>query len=168
MELETDLLDDDIARVFLFTTKGNNDEDAVVKNATVHCHDLDLEAPLAVNTFNPDVMAMEKSVTADRDVILNHLARCGLDETSGLDALKSKPHAEEKRRLAMRRRKMIWLGGLVTVSVAVAVSVGVLWSSSKTQKTTTSRFGWLTEFLFGRSNRSSTQEATAKATMGEA
>jgi hypothetical protein len=68
----------------------------------------------------------------------------------------------------MRRRKNVfWSGGSATVSVAVAVSVGVLWSSSKTQKTSTSRFGWLTELLFGRSNRSSTQEATTKATMGE-
>lgn len=167
MELEAELLDDDVARVFVFTTKGDGDEDTVVKNASVHCHDLDLEPPLAVNTFHPDVMTMEKTIKADRNVILSHLARCGLDEMSGLDGLKSKPHAEEKRRLAMRRRKMIWLGGLVTVSVAVAVSVGVLWSSSKTQKTSTSRFGWLTELLFGRSNRSSTQEATTKATMGE-
>lgn len=168
MELETELLDDDVARVFVFTTKGDGEEEVVVKNATVHCHDLDLEPPLAVNTFDTDVMTMEKTITADRNVILSHLARCGLDETSGLDGLKSRPHAEEKRRLAMRRRKMIWLGGLVTVSVAVAVSVGVLWSGSKTQKTTTSRFGWLTDLLFGRSSRSSTHEATTKATTGEA
>lgn len=142
IEMEKDLLEEETARVFLLP-KGTA---SFIEEAVAHCKVLDLEAPLVINTFDDSC----------RDDILDHLARCGLNYGSG--GLKSKPHAEQKKREATRRRKMIWLGGLVSVSVAVAVGVGVLWGS-KRKAMHTSRLGWLTELIFGRS-----ASATAAAT----
>ena len=160
MEIETELLDDDVARVFVVVAKGDKTGSAdieVVARATAHCHDLDLEAPITINTFD--------ATPFDRDAILTHLARCGLDVKTGLESLKSRPHAEQKKREAMRRRKMIWLGGLVSVSVAVAVGVGLLWGSGKARKAT-NRFGWLAELIFGSARHDSgttTSETTTAA-----
>jgi Ras family protein T1 len=137
MEMEKNLLEDEVARVFCVARTADADTS---KEAAEHCQELDLEPPLVVDT-------------ADRNVILNHLARCGLTEKSGLALLKSKPHAEQKKREAARRRKMIWLGGLVSVSVAVAV--GVLWGSvtkgsgEERKAGATSRFSWLADMIFG-------------------
>jgi GTPase SAR1 family protein len=145
IELENELLDDDIARVFLMVKEGEEKEETI-RAAAEHCRELDLEPPFVTNVF-------EKS---DRDSILEHLARCGLEEA---DSLRSKPHAEQKKREAARRRKMIWLGGLV--SVAVAVGVGVLWGSvvarggEERKVATSGRLGWLADFLFGRRNAAS-------------
>ena len=149
MEIETELLDDDVARVFVVVAKGDKtggQDIEVVAQATAHCHDLDLEAPITINTFD--------ATPLDRDGILTHLARCGLDVKTGVDCLKSRPHAEQKKREAMRRRKMIWLGGLVSVGVAVAVSVGLLWGSSKARKST-DRFDWFTSLIFGSARQGS-------------
>ena len=51
----------------------------VVAQATVHCHDLDLEAPITINTLDPTPL--------DRDGILTYLARCGLDVKTGANCL---------------------------------------------------------------------------------
>jgi hypothetical protein len=81
-----------------------------------------------------------------RDHVLECLAKCVLEE-SGVDQLRSKPHAEKKRKEAAKRRRMIWLGGLVSVSIAVAVGVGVLWG--EVGKGERRGSGWLCH-IFGR------------------
>mmetsp|Transcript_7729 Transcript_7729/g.11232 ORF Transcript_7729/g.11232 Transcript_7729/m.11232 type:complete len:780 (-) Transcript_7729:360-2699(-) len=149
IKVEEELLHDDIARVFLLT-KHEKDEDEIsqslYKVAQEHCCDLDLELPFFTNTFK-DNTATEQQ----RELILKHLAQCGLQEPLIDDPAlkKSKPHAEQKRREAAKRRKMIWLGGLVAVAV---VGVGVLWTSVVVNKERKGRWGgWLNNFLFGRS-----------------
>ena len=124
MDIETELLDDDVACVFVIVSKGDNtggEDIDFVARATAHCHDLELEAPVKINTF--------EATLRDRDSILIHLARCGLDVKTGFGRLNSRPYSEQKKRDAMRRRKLIWLGGLISVGVAVVVGVGLLWGA---------------------------------------
>lgn len=156
IEMEKKLLEDEVARVYVVTRGAQT---ALNNEAAEHCKELDLETPLVVET---------QTATADRGAILDHLARCGLSEKSGLmPLLKSKPHAEQKKREAARRRKMFWLGGLVSVSVAVAV--GVLWGSVVTKTeggergkvVATSRFSWLTDMIFGRNSVAATTTTDA-------
>lgn len=140
--LESSLLNDDIARVYVATksdqsgridnipaASGNLERDSddwqpatVIDEASIHCRELDLEPPLVTS-------AAANAETGDqsRSEALSHLACCCLDE-SGLERLRSKPHEERKRKEASKRRnrKMIWFG--VGVGVAVAV-VGYLWTS---------------------------------------
>jgi hypothetical protein len=84
-EIETELLDDDVARVLLSCiVKGNktgrHDID-IVAQATAHCcHDSDLEAPIAIHTF-------DATTPLHRDSILTHLARYGLEVKAGVDCL---------------------------------------------------------------------------------
>jgi len=134
IDLEQELLHDEIPRVFL-SNRGND-----IQEATKHCQQLDLEPPLIVNVLEADQ-------TKNRDTILTHLAKCVVDEN-----VKAKPHALKKKREAARRRKMMWLGGLFSMSVAVAVGVGVLWSGKHNNTEggeSKSRFRWLTQMLFG-------------------
>ena len=91
-----------------------------------HCNELDLESPLLMSATESMLGDVHELATKARDHVLECLAKCVLEE-SGVDQLRSKPHAEKKRKEAAKRRRMIWLGGLVSVSVAVTVGVGVLW-----------------------------------------
>lgn len=115
---------------------------------------MDLEFPLFTDTFD------KKSSNEQRELILKHLAQCGLEQLSSDESTlkKSKPYAEQKRREAAKRRKMIWLGGLVAVAV---VGVGVLWTSVVVNKERKGRWsGWLTNLLFGRSSSTAPNDST--------
>jgi mitochondrial Rho GTPase 1 len=128
IDMERELLDDNIARHFLYVTKADLHSSEEVTDsvaiAQAHCEELDLEPPTEVNTFD--------ATTFVRTRILKHLVQCGLDETKILETLRSKPHAEQKRQEYIKRRKMFWFAGLVTVGVSVAV----LWRNSKTKEST--------------------------------
>ena len=132
--IETSMLDDDLPRVFVGihadSDESNNDDDSiqpatVVDNATIHCRELDLEPPMVASSeaMLPD--AGEAGVR-ERRKALDHLARCARLNEVGVGALRSKPHEEMKRQEAARRRKLLWFGGLVSVSVVVAAGVGLL------------------------------------------
>lgn len=160
IKVEEEMLNDDIARVFL-ATKHGEDEDGISKSpykvAQEHCRDLDLELPFLTTALKDDTTSEQR-----RELILKHLAQCGLQrpsiDESGLK--KSKPHAEQKRREAAKRRKMIWLGGLVAVAV---VGVGVLWTSVVVNKERKGRWGgWLTNFLFGRPRATTSNGGAAR------
>jgi mitochondrial Rho GTPase 1 len=150
-ELESTLLTKETPRVFVATkadllravgSEGGDDLGASVLDAAeLHCRDLDLESPLLTSA---NVLVLRGSDNDERNKILNHLARCALNEP-GIDRLRSRPHEEQKRREAARRRYMIWLGGIVSVGVVVVVGMGLLWSGSakKDQKSSSGSFSWL-------------------------
>jgi mitochondrial Rho GTPase 1 len=126
IDIERELLDDNVARHFLYITKtdpSSSEESAdAIGVAQAHCEDLDLEPPTVVNTFD--------ATTFVRTRILKHLVQCGLDETRILETLRSKPYAEQKKQEYIKRRKIFWLAGLVTVGVSVAV----MWRTSRTKE----------------------------------
>jgi GTPase SAR1 family protein len=144
-ELESSLLTDEIPRVFCGTKRDSlsrNPEEPseadnavqeateVAKAASDHCSDLDLEPPLVVW----DEGTGNEKLLIERERALEHIAHCALEDIDD-KKLRSKPHEEQKRKEAVRRRKMFWFGGLVTVGVAVLVGVGIWWSGrSKPQQ----------------------------------
>lgn len=177
-QLESSLLTEDLARVFVATKSDvcgstNDDDEAaddgswtpttVIDEAMMHCRELDIEPPLVTS-------ANEAHITGqlgeqNRTQTLCHFARCVLNEP-GIEPLRAKPHEEQKRREAAKRRnrKIIWFG--VSVGVAAAV-VGYLWtggtsSGSKGASGTTNggerrgSLGWFRSF-FARAESSTNQ-----------
>ena len=145
-ELESTLLTKETPRVFVATKADLLREDDVMNDAELHCREFDLEDPLITSAVN---MSGEDN-GKEREKVLDHLARCALNEP-GIDRLRSRPHEEQKRREAARRRKMMWLGGIFTVGVVVAA--GLLWGgpAKKDQKTSTiGGFAWIRSW-FGSS-----------------
>jgi Ras family protein T1 len=146
--LESSLLTKETPRVFIGTMvdaveepepeDGDASPSTLIETAQMHCRDLDLEPPLLLST-----------ASLRRPEVLNHLARCVIREP-GVPYLRSRPHEERQRREAARRRKMLWLGSIVTVGVVVAVGVGLLFGRSKKDKPR-GGFGWLSS-LFGSSS----------------
>lgn len=163
-ELEEELLSDDVARIYV-ATKGEAVDDAVLNAAKEHCTELDLESPLVTSATESMLGSTTDPAAAKaRSDLLQQLAKCVLEEKDGVDQLRSKPHAEKKRKEAAKRRKMIWLGGLVGVSVAVAVGVGVLWGGVGKGGERKGRFGWLRHILGGGIvGGSSSSTATAQS-----
>jgi len=154
-ELEASLLTKETPRVFVGTKAdliqppepedGDVHPATVVDSATIHCRESELELPLLTSAQSPDAFA-------GRVETLEHLAKCALSEP-GVQRLRSRPHEEQERREASRRRKMIWLGGIVSVGVVVAVGVGLLWRGSsrpKDRSSGRSGFNWL-RLIFGTS-----------------
>lgn len=159
--LESTLLTKDIPRVFVATKSDLTQKDPVTDKAIVlreaetHCAGYDLESPLSTSTLY-SMQNQEK-----RHAVLDHLARCALVSQYGIVRLKSRPHEERERREAARRRKMIWLGGIVSVGVVAAVAVGLILngpggSSSKKEK---SGLGWLRSLFSGRRSGSGIPQA---------
>lgn len=173
--LEGSLLTEDLARVFVATKSDQcsskqdqdevDDEDwkpkTVIDEAVMHCRELDLEPPLV--TSSGEAHTTGHLGEQNRTQALTHFARCALKEP-GIEPLRAKPHEEQKRREAAKRRnrKMMWFG--VSVGVAAAV-VGYLWtggvSSGSTGSSGTStgdrkggRLGWFRTF-FARAESSS-------------
>ena len=152
LDMEAKLLRKDTPRLFVATKNDllvkretntlTKDDETVQDKASFHCREADLELPLSTSAL--------EGLGADRERILDHIARCALENESGIVRLKSRPHEAEKRREAARRRNMLWLGGIVSVGVAVAVGVGLLLASgvSAAKKDQKSSFSWLRS-LFG-------------------
>lgn len=159
-ELESSLLTKETPRVFIGTKAdaieepepedGDASKSTVVESVQMHCRDLDLEPPMLLS-----------STSLRRPEVLNHLARCVIREP-GVPYLRSRPHEERQRREASRRRKILWLGSIVTVGVVVAVGVGLLLGRSSSKNSSKdkgkSSFGWLRN-LFGGGSREGTTAA---------
>eukprot|EP00533_Pseudo-nitzschia_delicatissima_P003269 CAMPEP_0116087976 /NCGR_PEP_ID=MMETSP0327-20121206/5635_1 /TAXON_ID=44447 /ORGANISM="Pseudo-nitzschia delicatissima, Strain B596" /LENGTH=862 /DNA_ID=CAMNT_0003579049 /DNA_START=382 /DNA_END=2970 /DNA_ORIENTATION=- len=167
--LEGSSLTEGLARVFVATKSdqcmSTNDQDeeddedwkpkTVIDEAAMHCRELDIEPPLI--TSASEAHTAGHLGEQNRTQALTHFARCALKEEPGIEPLRAKPHEEQKRREAAKRRnrKMIWFG--VGVGVAAAV-VGYLWtggvSGSKGASDTSTggdrrvgRLGWFRSFF---------------------
>jgi mitochondrial Rho GTPase 1 len=134
-EMEAQLLTKDIPRLFVATKEDRlaTADASVLDEAQQYCHASDLEPPLVT-----------ASASLNRSAILDHLARCAIEDEPGIDPLKSKPHEAEHR--AARRRKRLWLGGIVVV----VVGVGWLWS--RAQRDRPGNWRWLRSW-WGRPNK---------------
>lgn len=157
-KIEASMLGEDVPRVFIGIDSeqedSTNDDDSVqpatvMDTAVIHCRELDLEEPIMTSK---EVLlgTASDAVARERTRMLDHLARCARLNEVGLRTLRSLPHEEQKRRDAARRRKLMWFGGLVSVSVVVAASVGLLLTSAGNSKgEKKDRLGWITKILFG-------------------
>jgi len=131
--LEEFFLSDGTPRVYVATKADDNDnavgDASPIAIARRHCANLDLEPPLLTSATASILGGIDTASYQRRENIIEHLARCALDDVDL--RLKSTPHAELKRQEAARRKRMVWLGGFVCASVAVALGVGALLSSRK-------------------------------------
>ena len=152
--LEETLLSDDMPRVYVATKADDNDnavgDASPVAIARRHCANLDLEPPLLTSATTSNLGGRDAASFQRRENVMEHLAQCAMADI-GL-RLKSTPHAELKRQEAARRKRIIWLGGFVCASVAVALGVGALLSSrkdasSKESGTSSAGKSWFKGFL---------------------
>jgi energy-coupling factor transporter ATP-binding protein EcfA2 len=155
-EMESHLLTKETPRVFVgaksdLVVTGSDTSGArppnVLEQAMIHCKEFDLEPPLLTSASESSL----GSGGSERARALEHFARCAISDEPGVEHLKSRPHEERKRREAARRRKIMWIGGIVSVGVVVAVGVGLLLggSAKKDQKT---GLNWIRNWFTG-SNR---------------
>ena len=141
-DLEASILTDGMPRVYVATKADDNDtlvgDSSPVAIARRHCANSDLEPPLLTSAATSMLGGTDAGSFHKRDNVLEHLALCALedDPDNGIARLRSTPHAEQKRREAARRKRIMWLGGFVCVSVAVALGVGALLGSRKDDKST--------------------------------
>jgi len=161
--IEATMLDDDLPRVYVGTEVDPEESNAmdddsiqpatVMDTATIHCRELDLEPPVLASSESM-LPSYGDSAARVRKSTLDHLARCARLDEPGVAQLRSKPHEEQKRRDAARRRKLMWFGGLVGVGVVVAAGVGLLLGTTgKAERK--DRLGWITKILFGASGQGS-------------
>ena len=132
-ELEAKLLTEETPRVFVATKsdlrrapepeEGDIHPSDSIDIATIHCRESELEPP---------IISSSRSLGEDeRREILSHFAGSAIEIPGFVAKLRSKPYEDRQRREAAQRRKILWLGGIVTVSVVMAVSVGLMWRGSK-------------------------------------
>lgn len=126
----------------------------VTKDAAIrHCLSLDIEPPLMTSACNEFLGGIGPKSSNLRAQVLEHLARCALGE-SDPNRLRAIPHAEKKRREKAKRKKIIWIGSLV--SATLIVGVGMLFSQKKNK---VKMFWW--KHLFGR-HKSGVSDSSSK------
>jgi len=110
--LESALLTDEMPRVFIGTSSeaaGTGVSEAM-RQASKHCACMELEPPFIVSLAEDG-----KSVPS----AIEHVISCVHDDDS-----RSIPHSERKQRAA-KRRKALWIGGLVTAGITVVLGLTV-------------------------------------------
>ena len=103
---------------------GDKSLSTVMEICNQHCKDLDLERPLYVSFSRNAISNGSLKSTNTRLKILEYMARCALPSYDP-NRLRSRPHAEQKRREAEKRRKILWFGGLMSAGVAIIIGVGI-------------------------------------------
>lgn len=139
-ELERFVLTDTMPRVFVATATdeaGNESGSSSsgskpIREALRHCEFMDLEPPIFVS------LDAESKLDASA---LEHLVSCVLGERQVAVSFRSTPHGEKKRGVA-KRRKILWIGGLVTAGIIVVLG----FTKKKMASSNTERGGWLKMF----------------------
>ena len=122
-------------RLFVGTTSGvDTPNKTPIQEAYKHCELMDLEPPL--------VVSLRDDAQIDSSAI-GHLVDCAQDKRQVIVSFRSTPHGERKRRAAARRRKALWIGGLVTAGIAV---LGLTSLTGK-KRIGHSERGWLSSFF---------------------
>lgn len=118
-DLESRVLTEEMPRVLVgTTTKASSSGSDVSGSATIreaykHCKYMDLEPPL--------IASLRMDTKLDSSVI-EHLVSCTEDERHVVVPFRSTPHGE-KRRDAAKRKKVLWIGGLVTAGLTVVLGL---------------------------------------------
>lgn len=141
-QLERSVLTDAMPRVYVGTTTeetgtksyASSDGSQPIGDAFRHCKFMDLEPPIFVS--------LDAESKLDFSV-LEHLICCALDESQAVLSFRSTPHGEKKQRVA-KRRKILWIGGLVTAGITVVL--GLTFRGKKNVVHDTERGGWLRLF----------------------
>ena len=117
IQIEREILTDDMPRVFVGTTTDTAtkttetelEEPRVkpqpIREAYEHCECMELEPPFIVS------LGEETKIDSS---LLEHLVNCTRNERHVIVPFRSTPHGERKKRAA-RRRKAIWIGGIVSI-----------------------------------------------------
>ena len=130
-DLEGSVLTEEMPRVFVGTAcEELSGEHRAVTEAYEHCKSSDLEPPL--------IVSLDEDAKLDSSVI-EHLVGCAQDERQVVVPFRSTPHGERKRRVAARRRKALWVGGVVTAGITVVL---LTWRR-KTKSVSAEGGGWL-------------------------
>jgi len=111
-DLESNVLTEEMPRVYVGTTSAletsSNDADE-------HCKFMDLEPPR--------IVSLCEEIKLDTSVI-EHLLSCARDDGEDV-SFRSTPHGERKRRNSANRRKVLWIGGLVTAGITVVLGMSL-------------------------------------------
>jgi hypothetical protein len=104
-DIESNLLTGNMPRIFVGTRENQHDSSSPsVCEYQNHCKSMDLEEPIGVSLDE----------TMVDSPLLHHLVRCTQDAS-----FRSIPHGERKKRLAAIKRKCLWFGSVVSVSLVV-------------------------------------------------
>ena len=141
-EIERSVLTDAMPRVYVGTTTeetgkksdASSDGSKPIDEAFRHCRCMDLEPPIFVS------LDAESKLDAS---VLEHLVSCALDESQVVLSFRSTPHGEKRQSVA-KRRKILWIGGLVTAGITVVL--GLTFRGKKKVVHNTERGGWLRLF----------------------
>ncbi|KAL7522977.1 hypothetical protein ACHAWX_007755 [Stephanocyclus meneghinianus] len=113
-QFEDSVLNDKMPRIFV-ETRAESTTAGQLPQAIDHCKAMDLEPPC--------VVTIGKSQT---DIaLIDVLVSCAKRQRRNGSAFRSTPHGECKRRNAEKKRKLLWLGGLVTAGITVVIGLAI-------------------------------------------
>ncbi|KAL3811580.1 hypothetical protein ACHAXA_006865 [Cyclostephanos tholiformis] len=131
-ELERYVLNDTMPRVFVGTTTEEIGMESNASNEALrHCKCMDLETPIFV--------PLDSETSLD-SIFLEHLVNCALNQRQFDVLFRSTPYGNKKRVVA-KRRKILWIGGLVTAGITVVL--GFTFGGKKKTLSSTSENGGL-------------------------
>ena len=123
IQIEREILTDDMPRVFVGTTTDTATKTTETEleaprvkpqpicEAYEHCECMELEPPFIVS------LGEETKIDSS---LLEHLVNCTRNERQVIVPFRSTPHGERKKRAA-RRRKVIWIGGIVSIVLGLTL-----------------------------------------------
>jgi len=113
-KFEDSVLNDKMPRIFVETT-AESTTSGQLPQAVDHCKVMDLEPPCVVTTG--------ESLTDP--TLIDIFVCCAKRQRRNGSAFRSTPHGECKRRNAEKKRKLLWLGGLVTAGITVVIGLAI-------------------------------------------
>eukprot|EP00581_Thalassiosira_minuscula_P006595 CAMPEP_0183703718 /NCGR_PEP_ID=MMETSP0737-20130205/1358_1 /TAXON_ID=385413 /ORGANISM="Thalassiosira miniscula, Strain CCMP1093" /LENGTH=859 /DNA_ID=CAMNT_0025930515 /DNA_START=80 /DNA_END=2659 /DNA_ORIENTATION=- len=138
-DLESTVLTEDMPRMYVCTNTAETTKSVLemksneqIQEAHDHCKHMDLEPPLLV--------PLNDEVKLDSSILV-HLVSCSQGEHQDFVPFRSTPHGERKRNAA-KRKKALWIGGLVTAGITVVLGLAL----TRKKKVVSERGGWFKFF----------------------
>ncbi|KAL7547794.1 hypothetical protein ACHAWF_011059 [Thalassiosira exigua] len=139
-DIESSVLTEEMPRVLVGTTseaaKSGTDlsSSATIHEAFEHCKCMDIEPPLIAS------LCEESKLDSS---VLQHLISCAQDKRQVVVPFRSTPHGDKRR----RRKRALWLGGLVTAGLTVVLGMKFTGSARRKPAQSSSGIGgWLSFF----------------------